>query len=439
VGRLFLLGLVSVSGGAAIFRPWVGIVAYYLLAILGPQYIWWWVFEGLRVSLIVALATLSGVFLSFFRQHVDLDFLINWQNCWLGLLWFCIAVSFFLGPYVSSFASAGLEPHQLFSITNTIFVFYFCATLEINDIRKLKYLTLVFAFSTFYLTYWANHQYFSENWAQFNTGRLMGPSGLDGGNIYKDENAFAMLFVTGLPFIYYLGWECKKRWLSWILWAIIPLGWHAVFLTGSRGGLVGIATVMFSVIFLSKKKIWAVPLMAVFLIFYQWQAGDVLTQRSQSIVDFEGESSAEDRLHAWAGGLKIIADHPIVGVGIGSFITALPEYHDIRPMVAHNTFIQFAAESGVGAGLAYIVVVGLFFVHALRIHRWCPHFVDDQDMDKINLYNKASTASFSGLIVCSLFLSLNVYEIFFVLLLFNNALYQICLKKVRTKITGTSD
>lgn len=267
----------------------------------------------------------------------------------------------------------------------------------------------------------------------------MGPSGLDGGNIYKDENAFAMLFVTGLPFIYYLGWECKKRWLSWILWAIIPLGWHAVFLTGSRGGMVGIATVMFSVIFLSKKKIWAVPLMAVFLIFYQWQAGDVLTQRSQSIVDFEGESSAEDRLHAWAGGLKIIADHPIVGVGIGSFITALPEYHDIRPMVAHNTFIQFAAESGVGAGLAYIVVVGLFFVHALRIHRWCPHFVDDQDMDKINLYNKASTASFSGLIVCSLFLSLNVYEIFFVLLLFNNALYQICLKKVRTKITGTYD
>jgi hypothetical protein len=60
-------------------------------------------------------------------------------------------------------------------------------------------------------------------------------------------------------------------------------------------------------------------------------------------------------------------------------------------------------------------------------------------MDKINLYNKAGTASFSGLIVCSLFLSLNVYEIFFVLLLFNNALYQICLKKVRTKITGTSD
>ena len=55
-------------------------------------------------------------------------------------------------------------------------------------------------------------------------------------------------------------------------------------------------------------------------------------------------------------------------------------------------------------------------------------------MKQIEIYNNAITASFSGLIVCSLFLSLNTYETFFVLLLFNNALYQIYLRRVESEL-----
>jgi hypothetical protein len=51
---------------------------------------------------------------------------------------------------------------------------------------------------------------------------------------------------------------------------------------------------------------------------------------------------------------------------------------------------------------------------------------EDEESQQINLYNKASFVSFSGLIVCSLFLSLNNYEIFFVLLIISNSLNQIC-------------
>jgi len=433
VGELFLIALIFSTGMASLVRPWIGICAYYLLAILGPQYIWWWNFEGLRVSLIVALCTLGGIGLQILKQTYDFSFFFTKQNLWLGFLWLCITCSYFFGPYVPFFASSGLGPDQLFSITNTIFLFYFCAVLEMNETRKLHYLVIVFVVSIIYLTYWANNQYFSQNWAQFNAGRLMGPQDIRGGGIYGDENAFAMLFVTGSSFIYYLGWKINKKWLRWGLWAVIPLSWHAIFLTGSRGGLVGLVVVVLCVLLLSNRKLFALPMLLFFVGFYQWQGGDTMTERSQIIVNYGEDNSAGDRLTAWAGGLRMIVDRPLVGVGLGSFITALPAYYESRPMVAHNTFIQFAAESGVGAGLAYIMVVSLFYIHSKRIRRWCRRFSEDEELQRIDLYNKASTVSFTGLIVCSLFLSLNIYELFFVLLLFNNALYQICISKLNLK------
>lgn len=438
MGKLLLAALIFFTGFTALSKPWIGIVSYYLLSILGPQYIWWWNFEGLRVSLLVAVFTFSGVAFQLHNKNYDFKFLTSTQNFWLAVLWFCVSVSYLFGPYVDAFASSGLRPDQLFSLTNTIFLFYFCAVLELNDLRKLRYLVLIFVGSTIYLTYWSNDQYLAQNWNQFNMGRLAGPSSLDGGSIYSDENAFAMLFVTGVPFIFYLGCELQRKWLRWLLWGTIPLAWHSVFLTGSRGGLIGLGTVVMLTVFLSNRKILAAPLLVVFFFFYQWQSGDVMRERSDTIANYEGENSAGDRLTAWQGGLKMIQMHPIMGVGLGSFVTALPLYHDSRPMVAHNTFIQFAAESGLGAGAAYVAIVVLFFINSRKIRRWCREHDDVQEADQIGRYNDSSTVSFAGMIVCSTFLSLNTCEIFFILLIFNNALVQICLRKGKPAVVLSS-
>lgn len=437
---MLLFVLIFSVGILALLRPWIGINSYYLLAILGPQYIWWWNFQGLRVSFIIALTAIAGVSLHLLKKdHYDFSFILNKHNAWVLLLWISIVFSYLFGPYVRKFSAEGLRPEQLFYITNTIFLFYFIGTLELNNTRKLRYLVMIFVASTIYLTYWANDQYLSQNWDQFNMGRLMGPMSIDGGAIYRDENGFAMLFVCGLPFVYSLGKEFHKKWLRWGLWATIPLGWHAIFLTGSRGGLVALCAVLISTLIFSNRKILVMPLIVVFLIFYQWQAGDVMTERSDQIVNFEGEGSAEMRLAAWKGGVSMITDHPLIGVGLGSFITALPEYYDTSPRVAHNTFLQFTAESGVGAGLAYIVVIILFFKNSIYIRRWCSNDdINNEETKRIDIYNNASTASFFGLFVCGLFLSLNTYEIFFVLLLFNNSLYQICLKKQNLSSATTS-
>ncbi|WP_244086120.1 O-antigen ligase family protein [Desulforhabdus sp. TSK] len=413
---------------STLLRPWIGIIAYYFLAILGPQYIWWWTFDGLRVSLWVAIATFGGITFALVKHGLDFTFFRTRLNFWLFVLWLNINISYFLGPYVSQFAASGLSPEQVYSVTNNIFLFYFCSTLVINGPKSLRYLAFVFVIASLYLIFWANNQYFTQNWSQFNMGRLMGPHRLDGSSIYGDENAFAMLFVTAIPFIYYLGLAIPKVIYRYLVWLAIPFGWHAVFLTGSRGGLIGLLITVFIVVIQSKRKLLALPLILAFIIAYQWQGGSIMKQRGQMIADYQGESSAEMRVTAWSAGLKMIASHPITGVGIGSFITALPHFSDTTPRVAHNTFIQFTAESGLGAGFAYLMILGSFLNNCRQIRNCCKNNKHHAEIPIIHLLNAASTVSFIGLITCSIFLSLNIYEIFFFLLIFNNTLMVYCMQ-----------
>ncbi len=423
MGTILFYSTFFSTTASSLVKPWIGIMAYYLLAILGPQYIWWWHFDGLRASLWVAVFTLGGIALQIGQNNYDFSFLKTKQNLWLALLWLCISLSYYFGPYVAKFDSYVLSPDQLFSITNSIFLFYFCASLIINDLKKVSYLGIIMIISAGYLIYWANSQYLNSNWEQFNMGRLMGPESVNGSSIYRDENTFAMLFVTGLPFIYYLGHEIKQNYLKYLLWCLIPLGCHAVFLTGSRGGLVGLCVLVLLGFYRTKHKFMAIPLIILFVLFYQWQAGSVMKERADTISEYESETSAEMRLTAWKGGLRIMESHPLIGVGLGSYITALPDFIESSPRVAHNTFMQFAAESGVGAGICYLVIVYLFFRNSKRIRVWCSENSKNIISSRIGHYNDACTLSFAGLTVCSLFLSLNTYEIYYFLLLISNALF----------------
>ena len=430
MGSLVIVSTAYVIAAAAFIKPWIGVCGYYLLALLGPQFVWWWLFGDFRATYIIAIGSLSGVLVNLFlKNEYDYSYLFNAKNLWALLLWVSIIFSYYFGAY----RDGSFDPwsEQVFSVGNVIFVFYFCSSIEINRMYKLRFLFFVFIVSVVYLIFWANNQYFSQNWSGFRAGRLMGPIAIDGGSIYNDENTFAMLFVTGFPFIYYLGYSFGNFWKRSIVWAVIPFCWHAIFLTGSRGGLLGIGITICSILYFSSRKFLIIFLLLIFFLFYQLQAGSVMEHRSSAIINIDGERSAGDRLIAWRGGAKMILAHPVTGVGVGKFSAALPNYIEIRNMVAHNTFIQFTAESGVLAGVSYIMLIISFLRDSFFIRSWCLNNYSNEDMTKISIYNNAATSSFLGLIVCSLFLSLNTYEVFFFLLLFNNCLKQTCLKQGR--------
>jgi O-antigen ligase len=81
-----------------------------------------------------------------------------------------------------------------------------------------------------------------------------------------------------------------------------------------------------------------------------------------------------DRLMYWTVALEMIKDHPIIGVGVNSFVKAYPRYEqafgqfpDIGPY-AHNQYLHLTAECGV-LGLAVFlgVLVCVFSALARRL------------------------------------------------------------------------
>ncbi|MCX7716854.1 MAG: O-antigen ligase family protein [Candidatus Sumerlaeaceae bacterium] len=80
------------------------------------------------------------------------------------------------------------------------------------------------------------------------------------------------------------------------------------------------------------------------------------------------------RLNIWRGGLLLWREHPVTGVGIGSFPRQLPRYHDPSFRAwnppsenAHNFYLQVAAELGLAGLIPY--VLGLAAVLLLLLGR----------------------------------------------------------------------
>lgn len=86
--------------------------------------------------------------------------------------------------------------------------------------------------------------------------------------------------------------------------------------------------------------------------------------RVASLFHVESSTNSFARLAIWRDTLRMVADHPLFGVGPGTFDTAFTRYHAAWPAVphAHNQLIQDLAELGL------VGLIALLFVlrHALR-------------------------------------------------------------------------
>jgi O-antigen ligase len=327
-------------------------------------------------------------------------------------------VSYYFGPYTDAGGPYRFtDPTWAISTLNKIFLLYFLGLLCIDAERKLKALVGVFIIAAVYLTYWANDRYLSGHVM----GRLAGPVDAYGVSVYSDENNFSMLFVVALPFLWYLGHAFRSRWIRWGMWLVIPFGWHAIFLTASRGGLVGIAATTLLIAWRSKNKALGFLLIPALAVAYFWQAGDLMRARAESIAEPRLETSAEARLQAWQAASHMIADHPVTGVGLASFGPAFPHYSQDKPREAHNTILQITAESGILAGLSYLLLVASNIIALWRNGNVLKARPSGGRSDLQFLVNEATLAAIAGLFVCSMFLSLQMFEIFWCLSLMANA------------------
>lgn len=393
-----------------ISAPYIAALLYTTVSILQPQYVWFWAFDGVSIFKISAGLAIVAWLLSAFRGQV------NWRAYHNGIFYAMLitCIIFYLSNFLTPFPnySSAVSSSLVIDIYTTIFIMFFICIGLINDKKSLKFLVFSLIAVTLYYIYWSNSAYFGGNWFQFQNGRLEGP----GGSPYRDGNVFSVLFVIGLPFLLFMIYQVDKKWQKALFILAIPLLWHALVLCASRGALLsaGVSTLM--VAWMVRSKAFNVVLVAGFCFFIIDQGGQVVSRATETVkrADTQANAPINPRIASWTVGINLALKHPILGVGPQRFIQASAHYYPGKSVhVAHNTFLNFSANTGLISGLCYLS----FFWVARKMYKWNKKALESHP-DKFHTYvNKASIVAMVGFFVGAVFLDLIIFEPFYFLLL----------------------
>lgn len=214
--------------------------------------------------------------------------------------------------------------------------------------------------------------------------------------INANHFAFLMEMALGLVLGLLVGGGARRDRVLVYLAAAIPI-WIALVLSRSRGGILSmlcqllLVALIFSVVRSSKKsearkhsassglaRIGRSPLLrltlgafllAATLIGIVWVGGEQVVSRFEMIQDEVAVETQESnpgvrRKEIWGATWQMIKNHPLTGVGIGGYWTAIPQYHNasgkLTPQQAHNDYLELLASGGLIG-----VLLGVWFVFLL--------------------------------------------------------------------------
>jgi probable O-glycosylation ligase (exosortase A-associated) len=188
-----------------------------------------------------------------------------------------------------------------------------------------------------------------------------------------DGNDFAWNMLVMLPVILNLCFGQRG-----MLTRLAGLGGAAVCVfsivgTTSRGGTLGlIGIVLFVWLFISKRKLLGVALLALGATAVLALAPANYLTRMQSISTYEEDSSAQARLTAWGAAFDMAIDFPL-GVGAGNFSSAYGRHYMATPtesaigwanqrwLSAHSIYFKVLGEYGfLGVALLLWIMIGIF-------------------------------------------------------------------------------
>jgi probable O-glycosylation ligase (exosortase A-associated) len=337
-------------GGAfvSLFRPWYGLLIYVCFAIIRPESLWHWSFEGggRNFSRIIAIALLVGWAVNglgrwdFGRSRSTVFALVG--------LWFWAALS---GLLAANDTAAAL--YYLESVGKIVLPFVVGITL-IDSQEKLKQLAWVILISQGYVAWELNLSYLRG----FN---ILGPAGPGyfGG---LDNNCVAIAMVTGAGLAFFLGLHERTWWRKWLAFAAAGLMAHTIMFAFSRGGMVGLLLTGFVTFLLIDKRPRHFAFFGLAVVAGLLLAGpEVRARFASAFVDKEKrDASAESRIEMWGQCLQLMAERPVLGVGPDQWTTfAKYRFGWGKRKEAHSLWLQTGAELGfVGLGLLLLFYLG---------------------------------------------------------------------------------
>ncbi|HYR92457.1 MAG TPA: O-antigen ligase family protein [Terriglobia bacterium] len=172
-----------------------------------------------------------------------------------------------------------------------------------------------------------------------------------------------------------------SRWHMRIaLWGMIGVYLLAIFLTFSRGGLLGLFAVLGLMGWKQKSFIIRAGMIAVLL--GGIAVAGMFWTRKDGFKDLRSDTTVRQRFATYEAGALMFAANPLLGVGPGCSLVAYPLYvpRDAHcgcqdQLVIHNSFIQVLSELGSLGFIPWMVFLGaaVFQVRKLQTGRLAPY------------------------------------------------------------------
>jgi O-antigen ligase len=191
----------------------------------------------------------------------------------------------------------------------------------------------------------------------------------------------------------------------------------AVLFSGSRGGYLGLSSVLATFVYFRFGKKLGITLMALTVIGYvvYIQLPDDMRGNVDSIINYEQDYNATSpagRMEIWKRGIKIVYQNPILGVGIDNFAVAESTIDSWirRPwMTAHNSPLQVAAEIGIPAAVFYLILIGRMFSASKNLRQ-------QSRSDQLSQVGLGLLTGLVGYAVSGFFLSQGYSIVFYILM-----------------------
>ncbi len=393
-----VLAVCLIGGALVILEPYLGILGYVVLAFLRPQEVFWGL-GGERLTLIVSVATLAAAMLHFTRKP-KLSFLLRPQNLLILTLWASIWLSTQFGRFTQG-------PGVWMDYYSKLFVIYFAVLAVVTTRQRLEVMVGTLALSLGYLCWWANEMYFFHGWHT-----VHGPGGP--GDTFYDHNDFAMVMVMTIPMLWFLARLMPNAWLKWAVRFIIPFAMHGVMVTYSRGGFLGMGLVLLFCALRDPNRKLGGLLIAGGVVFFAMFTGPEYRDRIVSILGFEEDTSAQGRFGAWEAGAAMVADNPFFGVGLKQYLRAFSYYSSAAEFVAHNSWVQLAAECGLPALFSWVGLMGMTGWSSWRVIRRA-RLLPEPERQRAEHVAHAVAGALLGYAWCGLLLSAEDLEFFYFL------------------------
>lgn len=269
----------------------------------------------------------------------------------------------FLGVIVLSSIFAFVPPvafENLYIVVTWVLVYFLITNIVVSE-RRLFVFMIGFLLYSFKMS-----QHGTRSWAsigfQFRDWGTYGAPGW-----FQNSGEFGIQMTIFFPLALYLWLGLRKEWPAWKSVPLLLLPVTALLgmvASSSRGALLGGATVGLWMLFRSRYK--ARGLMAVVAL------GAVLfvitpPEQKARLGASGSDGTSVERLEMWKDGLRIAAEHPVLGIGYWNWIP-YRESQGKRRLLSHNIFIQCVSELGfLGLAVLLALITSCFWMnHATR-------------------------------------------------------------------------